>query len=67
MVTQETAIDKLAQVTKEYDNDPCSLELLLFLGRHPYTRFSLLAIVHALNAWKVEVERAIVSLKKRVW
>ncbi len=65
MVTQEIALDKLSQFIKEYDSDRFSLELLLFLGRHPRTRFSHLAIVHALNAWKVDIERALRRLKER--
>ena len=65
MVTQEIATDNLVQFTKKYDSDPCSLELLLFLRRHPYTRFSHLAIVHALDACKFDVERAIIHLEEK--
>ena len=62
MVTQEAAIDKLSQFIKEYDGDQCSLELLLFLGRHPHTRFSRLVIVHALDARRVDIDRALQHL-----
>ncbi len=65
MVTQEAAIDRLSQFIKEYDGDQCSLELLLFLGRHPHTRFSRLAIIHALDAWKLDIERALRRLKEK--
>jgi len=65
MITREIAVDKLSQFMKEYDSDQCSLELLLFLGRHPRTRFSRLAIVHALNAWRLDIERALRRLGER--
>jgi hypothetical protein len=37
-------------------NRRCLLELLRFIGKHPYTRFSRLAIVHALKNQGVLVE-----------
>lgn len=65
MVTQQAAVNKFAQPVKKVNGDPCSVELLLFLGRHPYTQFSSLAIVHALNAWKADVEKAILRLEEK--
>lgn len=66
MVTQQIAIDELFQPTqKKDDNDPGCAELLLFFGRHPYTRFSRLAIVNALNAWKTDGEKAIKRLEEK--
>ncbi len=48
-----------------YADDPHCLELLLFFYKHPKTRFSRLALVHALNIGKVYVvERALKRLVK---
>ena len=57
--------EKLCHFMEEYDSDLCSLELLLFLVRHPHTRFSRLAIVHALNSWRLDVEKALQNLKNK--
>lgn len=66
MTLQTTTVEeKLCQFLKEYDGDQCSLELLLFLGRHPYTRFSRLAIMHGLNAWRLDLERALRHLRDK--
>lgn len=63
MTISEIAIEgKLCQLAKEYVDDQCCQELILFLGRHPRTRFSHLAIVHALNGHRFYTERAIVRL-----
>jgi hypothetical protein len=37
----------------KYANDTHCLELLQFFGKHPRTRFSRLALVHALNNGKL--------------
>jgi len=51
--------EKGYEVVKDYADDrPCQ-EVLLFLGRHPRTRFSRLAIVHALNGYKWGTEQAL--------
>lgn len=66
MTLTDTTVDgKLCQFLKEYDGDQCSLELIIFLGRHPNTRFSRLAIVHALNARRLDIERALRHLKEK--
>lgn len=66
MVVHDLSVEeRLRQFVKEYDGDHCSLELLLFLGRHPHARFSQLAIVHALNSWRLDVERALRHLKDK--
>lgn len=65
MVTQQIAVDKLTQFVDDYRSDRFSLEILLFLGRHPRTHFSHLAIVHALNGWKIDIEKALRRLKER--
>jgi hypothetical protein len=51
---------KLARCVQNYGDDRCSLlELLRFLGKHPYTRFSRSAIVLALRNQGVFVERGL--------
>ncbi len=59
MVQQIVVEEKLCRFVKEYCNSRCSLQLLLFLGRHPHARFSQLAIVHALDARRADVERTL--------
>jgi len=52
--------DQLAKCVQNYADDRCSLlELLRFLGKHPYTRFSRAAIVLALRNQGVFVERGL--------
>ncbi len=49
----------------KYADDPHCLELLQFFGKHPRTRFSRLALVHALNNGKLYViDRALKRLVK---
>lgn len=63
MTTTRIAIEeKLSQLPSEYANDPYCREVLVFLRRHPYTRFSRLAIVHALNGHRLCVEQALSHL-----
>ncbi len=64
MAVSEVAIEeKLCQFIKEYaDGQYCLLELLRFWGRHPNTRFSQLAIVHALDSRRLYVETALKHL-----
>lgn len=61
MAITTIAIGKqLGQFVDEYIGDQhCLLELLRFLGRHPLTRFSRLAIIHALDAGRPQTERAL--------
>jgi hypothetical protein len=51
--------EKISQLPSEYANDLYCQEVLIFLRRHPYTRFSQLAIVHALNSHRLYVEQAL--------
>ncbi len=52
--------DNLARCFRNYADERWSLlELLRFLGKHPYTRFSRAAIVNALRQQGVFVERAL--------
>jgi len=61
MIASIVAIEEgLAQYVHNYADDRhCLLELLRFLGKHPYTRFSRSAVVHALKNQRVNVERAL--------
>ena len=62
MAVKEITIEyKLRQFIQECSNQYC-LEPLLFLGRHPHTRFSRLVIVHALDARRVDIDRALQHL-----
>jgi hypothetical protein len=50
MVTaQATAREYLCKMIAEYKDDPYCLEIIQFFGWHPNTRFSGLAITHALS------------------
>ena len=59
--------EKLRQfMGEEYaDNQYCLLEILRFFGRHPSTRFSRLAIVHALSGGKSQIERVLAYLANK--
>jgi hypothetical protein len=59
VVSQVASRDKLYEAIKGYADDRSCQEVLLFLGRHPRTRFSRLAIVHALNGYKWYTEQAL--------
>lgn len=63
MTTSQIAIgEKLIQLLGEYASDPSCQEVLAFLRRHPYTWFSRLAIVHALDNHRLYIERALSRL-----
>ncbi len=64
MIASEIALpEKLFQFIREYAGDQyCLVELLRFLGRHPNTRFSRLAVIHALNSRKLYTEKALKHL-----
>ncbi len=52
--------EQLTRYIKDYADDRyCLLELLRFLGKHPFTRFSRLAIVHAFKNQSVLVSRGL--------
>lgn len=40
--------DKLITFIKDFGDDLCSLELLLFFSRHPSARFNRTAVIHSL-------------------
>jgi DNA-binding transcriptional ArsR family regulator len=63
MIASEVDIrEKGYEGIKDYADDRGCQEVLLFLGRHPRTRFSRLAIVHALNGYKWGTEQALSRL-----
>ena len=53
--------NRLGKFIGEFGDDLCSLELLLFFGRHPNARFNRTAVVHALSSRKFDTG---VALKK---
>lgn len=60
---QEIVVEeRLREFIREYCDGRSSVQLLLFLGRHPHARFSQLAIVHALEARKADVADAVQHL-----
>ena len=60
MAVSKVAIEReLYQSLRQYVDDRFCLDILLFLGAHPHTRFSLLAIVHALGTQRLYVEHAL--------
>jgi hypothetical protein len=60
MVASQVATrEKLYEAIQGYADDRSCQEVLLFLGRHPRTRFSRLAIIHALNGYKWYTEQAL--------
>ncbi len=61
MFTSDIEIEEqLGKYTENYNDDRCSLlELIRFLGKHPYTRFSRAAIVLAFRHQSVFVERGL--------
>ena len=65
--TEITIPEQLYEFAREYVEDHYCLKLLQFFGTHPYTTFSKLAIVHALNASgeRLYIERALSLLTSR--
>jgi hypothetical protein len=59
MIAQIANEGNLTQPFSEYANDPCCQEVLEFLRQHPRTRFSRLAIAHALNSNRLYIEQAL--------
>ena len=54
--------DKLNHLVREYGDDHCSLDLLMFFGRHPYARFSRMAIAHSIDAQRLNIDRPLKQL-----
>jgi hypothetical protein len=55
--------DRLCDFIKNFSDDLCSLELLLFFGRHPKARFNRTAVLHALNTGRIDCG---ISLKRLI-
>jgi len=63
MIAPKIAIGgKLWELIEGYADDQYCQEILLFLGRHPHTRFSQLTIIHALNGYRWCTEQALSRL-----
>ena len=54
--------DKISHLVREYGDDHCSLDLLMFFGRHPYARFSRMAIAHSIDAQRLNIDRPLKQL-----
>ena len=57
--------DRLCDFIKDFGDDLCSLELLLFFGRHPHARFNRTAVIHALNSGRFDCGGALKRLIDR--
>jgi N-glycosylase/DNA lyase len=51
--------DRTREIGIEYSGDQYCREVIRFLKQHPRTRFSRLAIVHALSSYKWCIEQAL--------
>jgi len=51
--------EKLNSFIKEFSQDLCSLELLLFFSRHPHARFNRTAVLHASTAKNYDTNAAL--------
>jgi len=51
--------DKLGNFIKEFSDDLCSLELLLYFSRHPHARFNRSAVLHASATKKFDTDQAL--------
>ncbi len=54
--------DKLGNFIKEFSEDLCSLELLLYFSRHPHARFNRSAVLHATTTKKFDTDKALKTL-----
>lgn len=56
--------DNVLPVIKDYDSDPCCLELIQFFAWYPNARFSRLAVLHVLsaNGERRRIEKALKQL-----
>jgi hypothetical protein len=57
--------DKLGRFIKEFSEDLCSLELLLFFSRHPHARFNRTALSHSLTTHKSDINTALNTLLEK--
>jgi hypothetical protein len=54
--------DQLCSFIKEFCDDLCSLELLLFFSRHPNARFNRAAVLHAVSTKRFDTGLALKKL-----
>ncbi len=54
--------NKLCQFIAGFANDLCSLELLLFFGRHPNASFNRTALIHVLTSRRFDTNIALRKL-----
>ena len=54
--------DKLCHLVREYGDDHCSLDILMFFGKHPHARFSRMAIAHSIDAQRLNIDRPLKQL-----
>jgi hypothetical protein len=57
--------NRLGDFIKDFGDDLCSLELLLFFGRHPNARFNRTAVLRALTARRFDTAIALKCLIDR--
>jgi hypothetical protein len=57
--------DKLSNFIKDFSDDLCSLELLLFFSRHPNARFNRSALTHALTSKQFDTGVALKRLTEQ--
>lgn len=54
--------DRLGRLVKKYSDDWCSLNILMFLAKHPHTHFSRKALSHAIEAQRLNIDRPLQHL-----
>ena len=56
---------EIREFIRQFADDPQIQEMLLFLGRHPYTRFNKPALVDSLNMHPVAVDNTVKRLAEK--
>ena len=64
-MTQVPMEDRLCQFMADYTGDECARDVLQLLGRHPRIRLSRLAIRHAVEWCRSDIDRALRTLMER--
>lgn len=57
--------ERLYEFIGQFANDECAREVLQLLGRHPCARLNRLAIMHAADWRKPDIDRALRTLADR--
>jgi hypothetical protein len=55
----------LTKFLKSFGDDQCSLELLLYFGKHPITKFSQAVVFGALGSFRADIERSLKRLLRK--